>query len=78
MSQYAESVSAAEIKQLPRVEQLKLMEILWQELSADQSALKMPSWHAEELQDTLTRFNEGKEEAVDWQVAKRQLRVMFP
>jgi hypothetical protein len=54
------------------------MEILWQELSADQSALQMPSWHAEELQDTLTRFNEGKEEPIDWQAAKRQLRVMFP
>jgi hypothetical protein len=71
-------MSTTEIKQLPRVEQLKLMEILWQELSADQSSLEMPSWHAEELQDTLTRFNEGKEESIDWQAAKRQLRVMFP
>jgi hypothetical protein len=71
-------MSAAEIKQLPRVEQIKLMEILWQEISAVQSALEMASWHSEELQDTLTRFNEGKEESIDWQVAKRQLRVMFP
>jgi putative addiction module component (TIGR02574 family) len=71
-------MSVAEIKQLPRVEQVKLMEILWQELSADQSALEMPSWHAEELQDTLARFNEGKEEPMDWQAAKKQLRVMFP
>jgi hypothetical protein len=40
-------MSALEIQQLPRQEKLKLMELLWAELSRDEAELESPMWHAD-------------------------------
>jgi len=65
------------IHQLPRNEKLLLMEYLWKDLSEDKDEFEIPEWHKSVLTETETRVEEGKEEAIDWTVAKRQLRKNF-
>ncbi len=70
-------MSIAEIKSLPREEKLKLMEMLWTELSADDEKLESPDWHRVELEKTRARFDAGLEETLDWEDAKKELRREF-
>ena len=62
------------VEQLPRSEKLKLMEALWEDLSRPDSEFQSPAWHAEELAATERRLAEGKEQILDWEVAKQELR----
>ena len=50
------------------------MELLWEELSRPDSEFQSPSWHAEELAATEQRLAAGKEQILDWEAAKRELR----
>jgi hypothetical protein len=59
---------------MTRAEKLKLMETLWEELSVPDDQYESPSWHAQELAATEIRLAEGKEQIVDWEVAKKVLR----
>ena len=67
-------MSALEIRQLPRQEKLKLMEILWAELSRDAAELESPAWHADALRETAERRARGEETVLDWEQAKAKLR----
>ncbi len=62
------------VQQLPRSEKLRLMEAPWEDLSRPDSELQSPAWHAEELAATERRLAEGKEQILDWEVAKKELR----
>ena len=59
---------------LPRVEKLRLMEALWDNLSHDEAQVESPAWHKAALRATELRVHSGAETPVDWDVAKRQLR----
>ena len=63
------------VEQLPRSEKLKLMEALWEDLSRPDSEFESPAWHAEELAATERRLAEGKEQILDWEAAKQELRI---
>jgi hypothetical protein len=63
-----------EIQHLPRVEKLRLMEVLWADLSQDDSGLESPAWHREALQETTGRVARGEETLLDWEQAKSKLR----
>jgi hypothetical protein len=67
-------MSALEIQQLPRQEKLKLMEMLWVELSRDEAELESPPWHADALRETAERRANGEESMLDWDLAKEKLR----
>jgi hypothetical protein len=67
-------MSAFEIQQLPRQEKLKLMELLWVELSRDEAELESPTWHADTLRETTERRARGEETVLDWEQAKEKLR----
>jgi hypothetical protein len=62
------------VKQLSRSEKLKLMETLWEELSRPDAEYESPAWHAKALAETQQRLVEGKEQVLDWESAKKQLR----
>lgn len=59
---------------MPRTEKLKLMEALWEDLSRSDTEVESPAWHAQELAQTEQRLAEGKEEILDWDTAKKELR----
>ncbi|MGA2245411.1 MAG: addiction module protein [Verrucomicrobiota bacterium] len=67
-------MSALEIQQLPRQEKLKLMEMLWAELSRDEAELESPAWHADALRETIECRARGEETVLDWEQAKEKLR----
>jgi hypothetical protein len=68
-------MSELEIQQLPRQEKLKLMEMLWAELSRDEAELESPAWHADALRETAESRARGEEAMLDWEQAKAKLRA---
>ena len=59
-------------------EKLRLMEALWDDLSRPEAGMELPAWHANVLHETGQRVAEGKETAMDWETAKKELRERFP
>jgi hypothetical protein len=70
-------MTAEAIRELPRSEKLKLMESLWEALSRPDDAFESPAWHASELAETERRLAEGKEQLMEWEIAKKTLRNKF-
>jgi hypothetical protein len=58
-------------------EKLQLMEALWADLSRHEADVELPAWHAQVLREIGQRVADGKEIAVDWETAKRELRERF-
>jgi putative addiction module component (TIGR02574 family) len=67
-------VSIAELRRLPNSEKLKIIEMLWADLSADEASFESPDWHAAELRKTEEDLKAGRTTVVDWEEAKKQLR----
>lgn len=67
-------MSLAEIQQMPRQEKLRLMELLWAELSREESELDSPAWHGGALRETAQRLARGEEQVLDCAEAKARLR----
>ena len=65
------------IHDLPRVEKIKVMEFLWEELTLEEKELDSPGWHKKALSETEKRMMEGKEKVIDWSEAKQLLRKEF-
>jgi hypothetical protein len=62
------------LKSMTKVEKLRAMEELWADLTKNQTGFVSPRWHLEELRATEARVASGKEEFIDWEVAKKSLR----
>ena len=65
------------IEKMTLPEKLGLMEALWSDLSKHADDLELPAWHAQALRETEQRVTEGKEVAMDWESAKKELRGRF-
>ena len=70
-------MSIAELHALPPTEKLRIIEVLWGDLAADDNGLQSPAWHEGELRKTEAELAAGRVEVVDWQVAKKELRQRF-
>ena len=66
-----------EIKQLSYIDKLRVMELLWEDLSGDEEKYDSPSWHKDALKDAENRMNDGIEKVLDWDTAKKNLRNKF-
>lgn len=62
------------IHELPKIEKIKVMEFLWEELSLEVDKYSSPQWHKNALRETEKRVAEGKEKIIDWNEAKYLLR----
>ena len=62
------------IKNMTWDEKHRAMEELWTSLSREEARLESPPWHEEALRETAARHDGGKEQPVDWEAAKRELR----
>ena len=67
-------VTAADIKELPRDEKLRMMELLWSDLTASPDEVDSPSWHKAELEATAERFANGEEVPINLTEAKAILQ----
>ena len=70
-------MSIAELRKLPSVEKLKIIEALWGDLAGEEHAFESPAWHEEELKKTEADYAAGRVEALDWEDAKKELRKRF-
>ena len=62
------------LETLSRTDKLKLMETLWDDLSANAVDLASPGWHSEALDAARQAHADGAAAFIDWSQAKRQLR----
>jgi len=65
------------LKRMSRVEKLRMMETLWDDLSREEHLLESPAWHKAALAETGRRVAAGEEKTVDWETAKKELRRRF-
>jgi putative addiction module component (TIGR02574 family) len=70
-------MSIAELRKLPSVEKLKIIEALWSDLVEDEEAFESPVWHEEELKKAEADYAAGQIESLDWEDAKKELRKRF-
>jgi len=70
-------MSIAELRQLPNLEKLKIIETLWSDLSGDETAIESPDWHAIALKKTEADYRAGTISSVAWDDAKKSLRSRF-
>ena len=70
-------MSIAELRLLPNSEKLRIIETLWADIAADDTSFDSPAWHADELRKTEDDLKAGRVTAVDWDVAKKELRKRF-
>ncbi len=68
-------MTAIDIAEMPVSEKLKLMEALWDSLSArTDGSLESPAWHEAALRQAEDDVAAGTVRFVDWAEAKEQLR----
>ncbi|MCD4777836.1 MAG: addiction module protein, partial [Desulfobacterales bacterium] len=48
-----------EIKHLSREEKLRIMEVIWEDLSREDEKVESPDWHQKALQETERRLSLG-------------------
>ena len=66
--------STVDLREMTTPDKLRLMEALWQNLSATSSAVVSPEWHGEVLAERDRLIESGEESFIDWENAKKQLR----
>lgn len=74
MNYYLLMMTAREIKELPENEKLRMMELLWSDLTASSDGVASPRWHGTELEATAKRLAAGEEVPIDLTEAKAILR----
>lgn len=67
-------LTAVDILQLPKLEKLQVMGLLWEDLVSAPDEIGSPDWHSGALVETEKRVADGEETAVNWSAAKELLR----
>jgi hypothetical protein len=67
----------AELRKLPNVEKLRIVETLRADLTSDESVIESPAWHEATLQETAEDYVAGRLVPLDWETARSELRSRF-
>ncbi len=62
------------LDQMSIEEKLRVMEMLWNDLTRQETEFSSPAWHEEVLKKREERIKAGHENFVDWETAKKHLR----
>ena len=62
------------IDQMTTAEKIRVMEMIWEDLCKNKADLSSPEWHEQILNEREQLLKEGKEEPIDWEKAKREIR----
>ncbi|MCP4403443.1 MAG: addiction module protein [bacterium] len=54
-------------------EKLRTMEMLWDDICRNVPEFPSPTWHQQLLREREQRIEEGKEQFVNWEQAKREI-----
>jgi len=66
------------LAEMTTAEKLRMMEVLWADLSQREEDIESPAWHAEVLREREEKVQRGEESFLDWETVKRQLRERHP
>jgi len=66
-------MNATQITEMSVPEKLRLMDALWEDLSANPEQFESPIWHREELEKTRVRREMGLEEPMTLEEARNRL-----
>ncbi len=66
-------ISVADLKEMSLEEKLTLMELIWQDISADEKQISVPESHKEQLDKRAQMVREGKAKFIDWKQAKKEI-----
>lgn len=58
---------------MPFHEKLELLEAVWSEISSEPEKIEVPEWHKAILDERDQAFQQGREEVLDWEEAKKQI-----
>ena len=62
------------IDQMSISEKLRIMELLWDDLCHTESDIPSPQWHEDVLMERENLIRDGRDEFVDWDQAKKEIR----
>ncbi len=57
---------------MSHIDNLKVMEALWKDLSVYEEKYDSPAWYENVLKETENRMNDGIEEVLDWDFEKKE------
>ena len=60
-----------ELDRMTVAEKLQAIEALWESLRRNEDNIPMPQWHKDLLDQRAKDLKEGKDEVLDWEVAKK-------
>ena len=63
------------IHQMPLKEKFFIMEALWSDLAQTKETQAVPQWHNDILDEREQQITDGKARFIDWEDAKKQIRV---
>ena len=66
-------VAQSEIRKMPTVEKVALLEMVWDDLRGDSDALEIPQWHKDVLDERAEAVRRGEASYIDWKDAKQQI-----
>lgn len=64
-------IDTATIKHLPRKDKLRVMNLIWEYLSAEKDPIESTSWHQDALMETENNLRCGHERIIEWTEAKK-------
>ena len=70
--------STLDLERMTVSDKLRLMEDLWQNLSANEGDLPSPDWHGTVLAERDRLLNAGEDRFMPWDAAKAMLRRELP
>ena len=62
------------LDQMTIEEKLRVMEALWIDISRREEQFSSPAWHQDVLRIREERIKSGKEEYLDWEEGKKEIR----
>jgi len=62
------------LKKMTIEEKLKAMEMLWDDICRNVPDLSSPAWHGQVLKKREERIKKGKENVLDWNQAKKDIK----
>lgn len=62
------------LDQMTTAEKRRVMEDIWADLTRSEQEFESPAWHQIVLREREERVRRGEETAIDWEMAKKELR----
>ncbi len=63
-------MTSAEVKELPIMEKIQIMEVLWEDLRERFDRMDLPQAHKDLLDQRRSRVEEGTSKLLDWDAVK--------